>query len=130
MKTLILILMVTMGYGQIQEGNTIKSSDLDDLPIRDIEMLDEYTVSEWDTSEVTSLWSDNSDANIMTFYQNFTVINMLWLYQEYKAKCYNDSSLLVIVGDGWKFYSEQSIWWHNPPTFHGFMEFLKRKEKR
>ena len=59
MKTLILILTLTIGYSQY---------------------------SEWDTTEVPSLMHHNSDANTTVFYQNFTVINLLALYQEYEIE--------------------------------------------
>ena len=119
MKTLILILTLTVGYSQH---------------------------SEWDITEVPALMLYDSDSNVLTFYQNFTVINLLALYQEYEMECYNDSSL-----NYYEFYNYQGkeykskghsldpgfdpgyiggrkIWTHKQPTFQGFMEFLERKE--
>ena len=126
MKTIILIIMLTVGYGQETtpgwewidsilsreiedafQAERIKSSLFDDGPMQ-INLLDEDGLTD--------------------------ISSLLTLHEQYEIECYNDSSINKFwrVRYSYNFDDPPDSSWgeHRQPTFQGFIEFLKRKEKQ
>jgi hypothetical protein len=65
--------------------------------------------SEWSNRKEGIILASVDDSSNVTIYQNFTAINLLTLYNEYKEELCADSACAVF----------------SVPTFQGFIEFLR-----
>ena len=111
-------------------------------------VLNGQVISKWDTdtTNIVTLGSWYGINDTIIIYQNFTVINLLALYEQYEIECYNDSSQTIKhIGDyrrcqffstGWQTancnnpsHYDQKIWIHKQPSFQGFMGWLKKFQK-
>ena len=90
------------------------------------------------------------DGNTVTIYQNFTILNLLSLYEKYEEECYNDSTKVLFgyfynyeTGKEFKiiyepkddlmmanFVRTEHGYIHREPTFNGFIVFLRQQLKK
>ncbi len=81
-----------------------------------------------------SMWVDdgwlplNGDVTIAEWvYPPYSeeIAELLELYKEYEAQCWNDSTFGFWAGDE---YPYEAVWIHKAPTFSGFMQYLRKLE--
>ena len=129
MKYLIVILMLCFCLPLLGQEISCYVTPPDTLIIQSEYSNDIYTLP------ILSFMEDGT----LIIYQNFTIINILSLYDEYEKECYADSSQIVrhfgygvcymMPGDKCitPGHYDKKVWIHREPTFQGFIEFSRKK---